>query len=557
MYYLGISCHYHDSAACLLKDGVVVSAAQEERFTRIKADASFPVNSINYCLSQDDITIDDVDQIVFYEKPYLKFERFIIDHLKNYPFSFHKFYQAIPSWLNERLILPLILKERLGYEGGISYTSHHMAHAASSFFASSFEKSAIVTIDGVGEWATTAIGHGEKNNIKILKEINYPDSLGLLYSAVTTYLGFSANTGEGKVMAYAAYGKPKYLEEFKNLITVNDDGSFHLNKKYFNFVSGKRMYTKKLIELFGPARTNIDNQKYFDIAATLQYVLEDVVIKIAKEAHKITNVKNICLAGGVFLNCVANTKILKETKFENIFIQPAAGDAGGAIGATLAYHYQYQKNPRKESFKNAYLGPKYSDYEVLKSIRKNGLKYKKINDKQAQDFIIDKIIDNKIIGLFRGRMEFGPRALGNRSILANVTNPKIKDYLNSKVKHREWFRPYGVIILKEEQKKYFDLNCESPYMLLVGNVNNKLKENIPSALHIDDTSRLQTVTENSDLFLFNLLKNLKSKSGVGMMINASFNDNNEPIVCSPDDAIKSFISMKIDYLIIENYLILK
>lgn len=557
MYQLGVSGFYHDSAACLLKDGVVVAAVQEERFTRIKADSRFPIHSINYCLSAEGITVDDIEKIVFYEKPYLKFERFILDHLKKYPFSFPKFHQAIPNWLNERLILPLILKEKLGYDGEVVYIPHHTSHSASAFFISDFLESAIVTVDGVGEWATTSIAHGKGSQIKVLKEMNYPDSLGLLYSAMTTYLGFAANTGEGKVMAYAAYGRPKYLNEFNELIKINHDGSFYLNKKYFNFVSGNRMYTNKLIKLLGPARTNIDNQKYFDIAATLQYVLEDAVVKIANEAYRLTKSKNICLAGGVFLNCVANTKILNETKFENIFIQPAAGDAGGAIGAVLAHYYEHQKKPRKLFFKNPYLGPQFSDHEILKTLMKSNLKFSRMTEEKIQDFIIDKISKNKIFAIFRGRMEFGPRALGNRSILANVTNPKIKDCLNREVKNREWFRPYGIVILKEEQLRYFDLNHESPYMLLVGNARPKLKDKIPSALHIDNTSRLQTVNKESNMFLFGLLKKCKAKTGVGIMINTSFNDNNEPIVCSPDDAIDSFLKMKLDYLVIENYLVSK
>ncbi len=557
MYILGISCFYHDSSACLIKDGIVVAAVQEERLNRVKASSSFPIKSINYCLSVENITIDDIEKIVFYEKPYLKFERFILDHLKYYPFSFQNFYKAIPNWLNERLVLPILLKERFGYDRGVVYIPHHLSHAGSSFFSSNFEKAAIITIDGVGEWATTTIGVGEKNKIKILKEINYPNSLGLLYSSITTFLGFSANTGEGKVMAYASYGKPTFIEQFKKIIEIKLDGSFILNKKYFNFGVGNRMYTSALIKLFGQPRKNKDNQKYFDIAATLQFVLEDVVLKIAKEAYRLTKCKNICLAGGVFLNCVVNSKILKETQFEDVFIQPASGDAGGSLGAALTYYYQYLNNSRKESFKNAYLGPSFSEYEILKSLRKNNLKFKKINDEKMQEFIIKKVADNKIIGIFKNKMEFGPRALGNRSILASVTNKKIKDYLNTEVKHREWFRPYGIIILKEEQQKYFDLKLDSPYMLLVGNVNKKLKNKIPSALHVDDTSRIQTITKKNNSFLHELLKKNKQKNGVGIMINTSFNDNNEPIVCTPNDAIKSFLNMKIDYLVMDNFLIKK
>lgn len=556
---LGISCFYHDSSACLVKDGVVLSAAQEERFNRIKGSSDFPINAINYCVQAGNIIFSDINAIAFYEKPYLKFERTLFDYIKSYPFFFSKFLKDIPHWLNERLTLPIYLKEKLGVECPIFYVPHHLSHASSAFFASKFHDAAIITADGVGEWTTTSIAKGNDNKITNLWEIKYPHSLGLLYSAITSYLGFSVNTGEGKTMAFASYGKPEYMNEFEDIVKVDKNGGYELNSKYFNFSNDKKMYTQELIKLFGQPRKKDDyfNQKYFNIASSLQKTLEKTVLKISNYSYQLTGSKNVCLAGGIFLNCVANTLIAKKTPFNNIFIQPAAGDAGGSLGAALYIYYEYFKNKRNYlSMSNAYLGPSFTERDILKSILKAGLNAKKIKDDKLVVFIANKINKGKTIGLFQGAMEFGPRALGSRTILADARNPTMKDYLNSKIKHRESFRPYGIVILKSEAKKYFNISFNSPYMLMTGNVDKKLSKFIPSALHVDGTSRLQTIDDNNP-FLYKLLKKFKQKYKLGIMINTSFNDKDEPIVCTPDDAIKCFLKTNIDYLVMNNNIVSK
>lgn len=557
---LGISCFYHDSSACLVKDGVVLFAAQEERFNRIKGSSDFPINAINYCIQAGDITFLDIDAIVFYEKPYLKFERVLFDYIKSYPLSFGKFLRDIPHWLNERLNLPIYLKEKLGMECPIFYVPHHMSHASSAFFASKFYDAAIITADGVGEWTTTSIAKGKDNKITNLQEIKYPHSLGLLYSTITSYLGFSVNTGEGKTMAFASYGKPAHMKEFEDIIKVDEHGGFRLNGKYFSFSNDKKMYTEELVKLFGQPRKKDDysNQKYFNIASSLQKTLENTILKIADYAYQLTGSKNVCLAGGVFLNCVTNTLIAEKTPFKNIFIQPAAGDAGGSLGAALYIYYEHYNNKRNySSMDNAYLGPSFVERELYKSIFKAGLNIKKMEENKLIDFIVNQINKGKIIGLFQGSMEFGPRALGSRSILADVRKPMMKDYLNSKIKHREPFRPYGVIVLKGEAKKYFNTSFDSPYMLMIGNINKKLSKFIPGGLHVDGTSRLQIVDKKNNPFIYKLLKKFKQKYKLGMMINTSFNDKDEPIVCTPDDAIRCFLKTNIDYLIMKNYIVSK
>ena len=558
MIILGLSCYYHDSAACLLKDGIIIAAAQEERFNRQKGSSAFPINAVNYCIHAANISFSDIDEVAFYEKPYLKFERVVLDYIRTYPTSFGRFIKSIPQWLQERLVLPIQLEEKIGFKKKIVYIPHHISHASSAFFVSKFSESAIITADAVGEWATTTIGFGKDTNISIIKEIKYPHSLGLFYSAITTYLGFKVNTGEGKVMAYASYGKPKYLKEFKKIISYKKNGSYCLNPEYFEFNSGSRMYTNNLIKLFGPSRNpdDYDNQKYFDIAATLQHVTEQIIVNIANYAYKQTGSKNLCLAGGIFLNCVANTKILKNTPFENLFIQPAAGDSGGALGATLAsYYLQNNYNRSDYIMKNASLGPSFTNNEIQKFLLKNGIKFKKLSTEKLSIFIANKIFENKTVAILNGRLEFGPRALGNRSILANVMDKDTRNYLNTDVKHREWFRPYGIIILKDHLNEFFDLKHDSPFMLLVANVKNKFKKIIPSALQVDGTSRIQTITSEDNSFLFKLLSEYKKLSGIPMMINTSFNDNNEPIVCTPDDAYNTFKKSPINYLVLENYVI--
>lgn len=556
---LGFSCFYHDSAACLVKNGKVVAAAQEERFNREKGSSAFPINAIRFCLKQGRIKISDIDYFAFSEKPYLKFERVVLDHLSSYPFSLKNFLRSIPYWLQDRLILPPKLKEELGYSGKVLFIPHHLAHAASSFFVSPFRKAAIITADGVGEWTTTMIGIGEDTAITPLKEIRYPSSLGLLYTAITTYLGFKANTGEGKVMAFASYGKPRYLKKFEKIIATKPDGSFSLNPDYFGFVSGSRMYTRKFIELFGPERKpgEPEEKRHFDIAATLQLFTEETLLKIARHVYRLTKVKDLCLAGGTFLNCVTNTRIIKETPFENLFIQPAAGDAGGSLGAAVFTYHQLLKRPRSFVMKNAFLGPSFSQDEILKVLKKRKARYAKMSHKRLIKFTAQKVYENKIVGWFQGRMEFGPRALGHRTILTNAKPPWMKQYLNNEVKHREWFRPYGIIIVRKELKEYFDVDFDSPYMLLVGNSLKGKERLMSSALHVDKTSRIQTITAKEDGLLFQVVREFRKISGLPLMINTSFNDNNEPIVCRPKEAFACFKKNKIDYLVMGNYVVEK
>jgi len=554
---LGISCYYHDSAACLISDGKVISAAQEERFNRLKNSSVFPIRAINYCLQVAGISVYDIDYVAFYEKPFLKFQRVILNHLKSYPFSIKNFLNVMPYWLDERLIVPLLLKKEAGYEGKVLFVKHHLAHAASTFLVSPFKKAAIMTSDGIGEWTTMTIGKGDESNIEICHELHYPNSLGLLYSAITAYLGFEANRGEGKVMALADYGKPVYVDKFKEIIKVKEDGSFKIDSRYFGFNTGSKMYNDKFVKLFGKARipeTNFE-QRHYDIAASLQKIVEEILIKIAKDIYKRTNLDNLCLAGGTFLNCVVNRKILEETNFKEIFIQPAAGDAGGALGAALYVYNSLLKNQRRYVMDNAYLGPEFSESKIKKFLLSKDVKFKKFNDSKLVKYIANKIAHGKIIGWFQDRMEWGPRALGNRSILADPRNPKMKDILNKKVKHREWFRPYGISILLEELNGYFDLGKPSPFMLLVGNVKEPKKKLIPSAIHTNGTSRIQTITKEENGIFYDLVKEFQNITGIPMIINTSFNDKNEPIVCTPEDAYNCFLNTQIDYLVLKNFVI--
>lgn len=556
---LGISCFYHDSAACVVKDGKVVSAAQEERFNREKNSSDFPILSINACLQAADLTTYDLDYVGFYEKPFLKFQRVILSHLKSYPFSIKNFLKVMPHWLDDRLIIPLILKKELGYEGKVLFVKHHLAHAASAFFASPFQEASIITSDGVGEWATTTVGEGKNNEIRIFKELHYPNSLGLLYSAITTYLGFEANRGEGKVMALADYGKPTYLNKLKEIVITQPDGSFKIDPGYFGFNEGSKMYSNKFIRMFGKPRlpkTEIE-ERHFDIAASLQKLVEEILVQIAKCAYK-KDADNLCLAGGTFLNCVANSKILEETKFKRVFIQPAAGDSGGAMGIALYIYHSLLKNPRAYTMTNTSLGPKFSSTQIRRCLLNNKANFKEFEkSSNLISHVAKEISQDKIIGWFQGGMEWGPRALGHRSILANPYNPSMKDILNEKVKHREWFRPYGIAILKEELNKFFDLNVESPFMLLVGKVKESKKDLIPSAVHINGTSRIQTVTKEDNDIFYDLVEEFNSITNIPMIINTSFNDNNEPIVCTPEDAYSCFMKTKMDCLVLGDFFIEK
>jgi|AntAceMinimDraft_17_1070374.scaffolds.fasta_scaffold01196_3 carbamoyltransferase len=552
---LGISCFYHDSAACLVKDGKVIAAAQEERFNRIKNSSDFPVNAINYCIQKGEITFDDIDYIGFYEKPYLKFSRVITDHLNSYPFSFKNFLRTIPYWLQDRLIIPVLLKKELCYEGKTLFVKHHISHAASAFLVSPFEEAAIITADGLGEFATTTYGYGKKNNIRIIKELQYPNSLGLVYTAITSYLGFEANTGEGKTMGLSSYGKPTYIDKFKEIITVKPDGSFKIDNSFFGFNKGTRMYSKKFIKTFGKPRKTKEKieQRHCDIAASLQKFTEDTLIAIAKNVYKETKMDNLCLAGGIFLNCVANNRILEETPFKKIFIQPAAGDAGGALGVAQYIYNSILNNPRNYVMENAYLGPDFSENQIKKCLLKANITFRRYENDELTKYIAKKISQNNTIGWFQGRMEFGPRALGNRSIFGNPCNPDMKNILNDKIKKRESFRPYAPIILEEKANDFFALQSSSPFMLLAPKVKKDKEKLVPSITHIDKTARVQTINKKINPLLWNLINEFEKITGVPIIINTSFNLRGEPIVCSPDDAINDFQKSKMDYLVLGNF----
>ncbi len=557
MYVLGISCFYHDAAACLLKDGEVIAAAEEERFTRKKHDNEFPLNAIKYCLKEANISISDVDYVGFYEKPLIKFERILQSNLDGFPNSYLAFYKAIPSWLTEKLRVPSVVRKKIKYKGNVLFVDHHMSHAASAFLVSPYKKAAILTVDGVGEWATTTVGYGEDNKIKIFKEIHFPHSIGLLYSAVTVFLGFKANNDEYKVMGLASYGKPKYYDNFKKILKLKEDGSFELDMSYFTYHHTMRSFSKKFVKEFGEPRKyeSVITQRDKDIAASLQKITEEAIVNLAKHAYELTKVENLCIAGGVGLNCVANSKILKETKFKNVFIQPAAGDSGGAIGVATYIYNVILKHPRKYEMKNAYLGPGFSDNEIRSFLLEKNVKFKEYDEAELLKAVAKLIKDNYIIGWFQGRMEWGPRALGNRSILANACNPKMKDILNDRVKHREDFRPFAPAAIKEEVENYFDIMQYDPFMLFICDVKENKKDLVPSITHSDGSARLQSVEKEVNPRYYNLIVEFGKLSGVPVIINTSFNVRGEPIVCTPSDAYKCFMGTGIDYLVMGKFVI--
>jgi len=597
---LGISAFYHDSAAALVVDGKIMAAAQEERFTRIKHDASFPINAIKYCLHAEAINISELDAIVFYDKPLLKFERLLETYYGFAPKGVASFVTAIPVWIKEKLFLKSIIhKELAGLEGyekrkvKLLFPEHHLSHAASAFYPSPFEEAAILTVDGVGEWATASISFGKGNTITNIKEMHFPHSVGLLYSAFTYYLGFAVNSGEYKLMGLAPYGIPgsdevnRFVQTIKSeLIDIKDDGSVWLNQKYFNYSTGLRMVKEKKWEsIFGFKRRETESkieQHHSNLALAIQQVTEEIIIKMAREAKKVTGAKNICLAGGVALNCVANGKLIKEDLFGDIFIQPAAGDAGGAIGAALAAHYIYFKNERKVIFPDgmsgAFLGPEFSATEIehtAKSFKAKFTKFENFDDLSKR--VAQILAGGNVVGWFQGRMEFGPRALGNRSILGDARNAEMQLKLNLKIKYRESFRPFAPSVLEEDCSSYFELDKPSPYMLLVANVQQNhllsLPENyfdlplmerlyikrsdIPSVTHIDCSARIQTVHKNTNDRYRSLISKFKELTGYGVIVNTSFNVRGEPIVCSPADAYKCFMRTEMDYLVIGDYLFAK
>jgi carbamoyltransferase len=555
---LGISCFYHDSAACLVRDGEIVAAASEERFTRKKHDASYPHNAIRYCLEEGRIKSSDLDHVGFYDKPLLKFERIITSYLANFPRSYFAFMKAVPVWLREKLWTKDLIARELDYKGEILFAEHHQSHAASAFLVSPFKEAAILTVDGVGEWATASLAAGSGNSIRMLKQINYPHSLGLLYSAFTYYLGFKVNSAEYKVMGLAPYGEPRYYDQIMSeLIDVHADGGFRLNMEYFAYVYGLRMTNGHFEKLFeGPPRQPESplDQRHKDIAASIQKVTEEVMMRLAFSLHTETGFTDLCMAGGVALNCVANGRILKTGPFKNIFIQPAAGDAGGAIGVAKYIYHTLLGNARDSGLRHVYLGPSFSSDEVESFLDETGAKYQRLEREELLRKVASLIADQNVVGWFQGRMEFGPRALGNRSILADARRAENRDRVNLKIKFRESFRPFAPSVLEDHSAEYFALDCPSPYMLLVGQVRED-KRVIPSVTHVDGSARIQTVSRETNSMFYDLIAEFYKLTGVPVIINTSFNVRGEPIVCTPQDAFRCFMRTNMDFLVMDHFLL--
>ena len=589
---LGISSFYHDSAAAIIVDGEIIAAAQEERFTRKKHDASYPKNAINYVLKEAGLKLNEVDHVVFYEKPFLKFERLLETYIGFSPSGFRSFSMSMPLWLSEKLFQKKMLFDALKDQDNnfndikkINFSEHHLSHAASAFFSSPYEEAIILTLDGVGEWATTTVSLGKNNKINILKEIHFPHSLGLLYSAFTYFLGFKVNSGEYKVMGLAPYGEPRFKDIILDkLIDVKEDGSFRLNMDYFNYAIGLTMTNKKFARLFNMKRREPENelsQIHMDMAASIQAVTEEVVLKITRFLFKEFKLPNLCMAGGVALNCVANGKILKDGLFKNIWIQPASGDAGGALGAAQAFYYQELDNQRKilktDSMNGSYLGPQFTDDQVENELKSCGANYKRLTSDQIIKDTAKALSEEKAIGWFQGRMEFGPRSLGNRSIIADPRSEKMQKNLNLKVKYRESFRPFAPAVLFEKVSEWFEINSESPYMLLVADVKkskqlqmtneqknlfgidklNVKKSSIPSATHVDYSARIQTVHKETNPMFYKLIEEFEKITKYPVLVNTSFNVRGEPIVCSAIDAFNCFMGTDLDVLVCNNFILYK
>jgi carbamoyltransferase len=586
MYVLGISCFYHDSAAALIKDGAIVAAAQEERFTRKKHDFNFPKNAIEYCLREAGITARDLSYVAFYDKPLLKFERILETYLGTAPLGIRSFLMSMPLWLKEKLWMPSLIREGLDYEGPIIFPEHHESHAASAFFPSPYESAAFLTMDGVGEWATTSFGIGEGNRVTIRGELNFPHSLGLLYSAFTYFTGFKVNSAEYKVMGLAPYGEPKYVQTiYDHLLDLKEDGSFKMNMDYFDYCAGLRMTNGKFAKLFGgPARQQESKltQREMDLARSLQEVTEEIMLRMSRHVHRETGKKNLVLAGGVALNCVGNGRILREGPFENIWIQPAAGDAGGALGAALFTWYTYLDNPRTlrdqgDMQQGSYLGPAYSDSEIEQFLKKNEIVYRYLPTEEVPETVAELIATENVIGWFQGRMEFGPRALGSRSIIGDARSPRMQSVMNLKIKFRESFRPFAPSILIDRVSEYFEIDRESPYMLLVAPVVkekrvamseeqerlfgieklNVVRSEVPAVTHIDYSARIQTVHRETNPLYYDMINAFYKKTGCPAIINTSYNVRGEPIVCRPEEAYRCFMRTHMDYLVMGNYLIAK
>ena len=590
---LGISAYYHDSAACLVVDGKIIAAAQEERFTRKKHDENFPVNAINYCLTEAGLSAQQIDYVVFYDKPFLKFERLFETYLAFAPKGFKSFATSLPVWVKDKLFQKSVILDALkdhldkntDWSSKLLFSEHHLSHAASAFFPSPFEEAAVLTMDGVGEWATTSLAVGKGNTLNVTNEIHFPHSLGLLYSAMTYYTGFKVNSGEYKVMGLAPYGEPKYANLIKDhLIDIKEDGSFHLDMSYFNYCTGLTMTSDRFNDLFGaPPRKSesILGQREMDLAASIQAVTEEVVIKLAKGIKKSTGLNNLCLAGGVALNCVANGKLLRENVFDKIWIQPASGDAGGAVGAALAAYYLMLAQPRKvdkqDGMQGSYLGPEFGQADIEQRLSQAGAKFDVVSDTQLIEQTAQALADGLAVGWHQGRMEFGPRSLGARSIIADARSPTVQKQLNLKVKYRESFRPFAPSILREDVADWFEINTDSPYMLLVADVKkekqlamteaqkqlfgieklNVPRSEIPAVTHVDYSARIQTVSKDTNPKYHALISKFKEITGCPVLVNTSFNVRGEPIVCSPEDAFNCLMGTDIDFLVVGNCILRK
>lgn len=594
IYILGVSAFYHDAAAALLKNGKILFAAQEERFNRKKHYSGFPVEAIRFCLKEAGIPLSRVNYFVFYEKPFIKFERLLETYLSYAPSGIRSFLTALPAWLNEKIYIKSIIKKELlkidpqmSVTPPILFGEHHQSHAASAFFPSPFQKAAVLCMDGVGEWATTTAWMGEDNRIKPLWEIKFPHSIGLLYSAFTYYTGFRVNSGEYKVMGLAPYGQPKYVKQiYDNLLDLKEDGTFRMNMEYFNYCTGLTMTNDKFHKLFGAPPRKPESkltQREMDLARSIQEVSEEAMLRLARTLHKETGAENLCMAGGVALNCVANGRVLREGPFKNIWIQPAAGDSGGALGAALAAWHEHLDKPRQangvtDSMQGSFLGPVYSNDQIEASLKAAGAVYKRVDDdRQFFDEVAGILASEKVIGWFQGRMEFGPRALGGRSILGDARSTKMQSVMNLKIKYRESFRPFAPSVLRERVSDYFELNSDSPYMLIVAPVAqsrrkamgekekslwgidllNVPRSDIPAVTHVDYSARVQTVTPESNPRYYKLLKAFEQKTGYGVLVNTSYNVRGEPIVCTPEDAYRCFMRTEMDALILENCILLK
>jgi carbamoyltransferase len=585
---LGISAYYHDSAAALIEDGHLVAAAQEERFTRKKHDANFPEKAVEYCLGRSGIKLADVDYVAFYDKPFLKFERLLETYLAYAPRGFNSFRMAMPLWLKEKLFQKTLLRDEMkkwqpdfDWQKRLLFGEHHQSHAASAFFPSPFEEAAVLTMDGVGEWATTSLGYGKGNSLEMLKELHFPHSLGLLYSAFTYYTGFKVNSGEYKVMGLAPYGEPRFKDLILDkIVDLKEDGTFRLDQSYFDYCTGLRMTNDKFADVFGIKTRKPEEeltQVHMDLAASVQAVTEEIVLRLGRSVRKETGAKNICLAGGVALNCVANGKLLRENIFDNIWVQPAAGDAGGAVGAAYAAYHGFMGQPRKlnghmDGMAGSYLGPEYTDDEIAERLTAAGAKFTRLTREQTIEQTAQALADEKAVGWMQGRMEFGPRSLGARSILGDARSPSMQKTLNLKVKYRESFRPFAPAVLREDVDKYFEIKSDSPYMLMVAPVvesrrrvmtaeEEKLfgieklnvpRSDIPAVTHIDYSGRVQTVHKETNAAFHDLITSFKAKTGSSVLVNTSFNVRGEPIVCTPEDAWRCFMGSEIEVLVVGN-----